>query len=86
MHFKMSGKDFELLAKFIEKKAKGTDLKIKSHNDARLDIDVILTTGEVATLSFFTEEINSFPKILKSGNLGDEIWVNIKVKLNLLMN
>lgn len=73
MNFKMQGKDFELLAKFIEKKAKGSELRFVTSRDQILEIHVTLMTGEVAVLSFFTEELNSFPKITLSKNLGDEL-------------
>lgn len=73
MNFKMMAKDFEQLAAFIDKKAKGTELKFKSDIDQKMEIYITLTTGETAIITFFDEQLNSFAKITRSRNLGEEL-------------
>lgn len=73
MNFKMMAKDFEQLAAFIEKKAKGTDLKFKSDVDQKMEVHITLNTGETAIVTFFDEQLNNFAKITRSRNLGEEL-------------
>lgn len=73
MNFKMVARDFDQLSKFIEKKAKGTDLKFKCAVDQKMEIHITLTTGETAIVTFYDEQLNSFAKITRSRNLGEEL-------------
>lgn len=73
MNFKMSAKDFELLAKYVNKKAKGSDLSFKSDNSNQMEVRLTLENGEDARVIFFTEEMSSFPKVVTSRNLGEEV-------------
>lgn len=73
MNFKMSAKDFELLAKYVNKKAKGSDLSFKSDNSNQMEVRLTLENGEDARVVFFAEEVNTFPKVITSKNLGEEI-------------
>ena len=73
MNFKMTANDFEQLARFIEKKAKGTELRFRSDTDQKLEVNITLITGETAIITFFDEQLNNFAKITRSRNLGEEL-------------
>lgn len=73
MNFKMAAKDFEQLAKFIDKKAKGSTLSFKADTDHKLEISLTLQDGDTAVITFQSESINAFPKITRQRNLGDEL-------------
>jgi hypothetical protein len=73
MNFKMSAKDFEQLAKFIDKKAKGSTLTFKADTDHKLEVNVTLADGDNAVITFQAESLNAFPKITRQRNLGDEL-------------
>lgn len=73
MNFKMSATDFQLLSKFVEKKAKGSDLRFNLERDQVLEVTLTLESNEEAKIKFFTEETQSFAKIVRSRNLGDEV-------------
>jgi hypothetical protein len=70
MNFKMNAKDFELLAKFVEKKAKGADLTFRGDNDAKLEVRLTMASGEDVTITFTSTGI---AKIIRARNLGDEL-------------
>ncbi len=73
MNFKMTSKDFEQLAAFIEKKAKGTELRFKCEVDQKMEVYITLMSGETAIITFFDEQLNNFAKITRSRNLGEEL-------------
>lgn len=70
MNFKMQADSFAQLAKFIEKKAKGSELTFRSDNNEKMEISLTLADGDFATI-LFTKE--GFPKITRARNLGDEL-------------
>ena len=75
MNFKMTHDDFQLLNKFIEKKAKGSALKIEIEAgfEHRLKVQVEMETGETAVITFFDDQVNKFALITRTRNLGDEL-------------
>lgn len=73
MNFKMSASDFEMLAKYISKKAEGSSLKFFLLQESKLTISVTNNLGESVDLIFKSEDLNSFPEIIKAGRLGDEL-------------
>lgn len=74
MNFKITYDDFKLLSKYMETKAKGSDLDITiTGNYSRMDVKVTNDLSEEVTINIFPSEIQMYPKILRKRNLGDEL-------------
>ncbi len=73
MSFKMAAKDFEQLAKFVAKKAVGSQVIIKTDTDFKLEVHLTLQDGDSAFITFLPEDQNAFPKITRQRNLGEEL-------------
>lgn len=72
MAFKMSSKDFEIFAKYIDKRAKGSDI-IFHEDHQKLIAKFTNAIGEQIEVSFYSEEIGSFAKLSKSCLLSEEL-------------
>jgi hypothetical protein len=70
MNFKMTGKDFEVFSKFIEKKAKGSELTFRSDNNEKLEVRLTLADGTDCTIIFVKD---GFAKITRARNLSEEL-------------
>lgn len=73
MNFKMSGKDFEMLAKFYEKKCKGSTLQFSQNRETNLQVKVTTELGDEVTIDLYDDSTNTFPMVTKKARLGDEL-------------
>lgn len=73
---KISYLDFELLAKYMERHAKGQDMSLSFQQNNHLEVKISNTKEEPVTISIYPQEdgkASSFPKISVTRRLGDEI-------------
>jgi hypothetical protein len=68
----MSSSDFALLAKYIDKKAKGSNISFMEDGQ-RFIVKFSDNLGEEVQITFFAEEISSFAKITTSRLLSEEL-------------
>jgi hypothetical protein len=75
MSFKLSYSNFELLASYVEKKAKGADLKFALTPNSNLEVKLTNLQDEEVVITLFEERESGtpFPKIAVIRRLGDEI-------------
>lgn len=76
MNFKMSYSDFELLAKYLGKEAKGKDITLSYQHNQFLEVRVSNNLEEPVVVTMYPQEdgkATSFPKISVTRRLGDEI-------------
>lgn len=75
MNFKLSYSNFELLNKYIEKKAKGADLTLSVTHQGQLEVKLSNTAQEQVIITLFEDREGgaSLPKIAVTRRLGDEI-------------
>jgi hypothetical protein len=76
MIFKMSYSDFELLAKYLERQAKGKDITLNYQQNQFLEVRVSNLLEEPVVITLYPQEdgkATSFPKISVTRRLGDEI-------------
>lgn len=75
MNFKLGASNFELLSKYIEKKAKGANLKLDFTTPGQVRIQLSNSLNEDVQITLFEESDTgtSFPKIAVTRRLGDEI-------------
>ncbi len=74
MSFKMTRSDFDMLAKYMDRQAKGSDLTftLDAHGGS-VNIKVSDNNSDIANITLYAEGSNITPKIAVTRGLGDEI-------------
>lgn len=74
MSFRMSGSDFELLVKYMEKRAKGSDITMTINpSGAYINLKVSDLNGDEANITVYDKESSITPQIAVKRGLGNEI-------------